>query len=816
MALADILRDTAYGLRSLCRDARLTSAVLLTVGLGIGLNSAIFSVADAILLKPVPGLQKPKDLVALYRSPRQGPGSFSFFSYPTFQDWRDQNRSFAGIAAFRAFSLDAATFGHVERMNAMAISSNYFDVLRVQPFRGRFFVQDEDKIPGKSATVVLSYRIWKRLGQDVLGKTIMLNRRQFVVVGIAPSGFLGTDFADAVDAWVPITMAEELMPDYRGWLNDRNTSWLYAVGRLREGISISQAQADMDVIARRLQASYPDLDQGNVNVYPRVSLHPYTREAVIRIMFLLTGLAGLVLLVVCANTANLLLARGLVRRREIGIRLALGADRIHIVRQLLIESLLLALAGALLGLTLGNASSKFLSNSRLFHENFPLVEFRMDYSVFGFAIALSIIVGVVAAAFSLLQFSNPELVAILKDSAAQGGSYSRRTVNVLVISQLSISVVTLVVAGLLLQTYRNYASVDPHFHVADVFVASVNLDLEQYSSSRSRTFYDQLLSRVGSLPGVVSACVASQPPLGPWSAQTNVDFKTRDPNAGGSSSSIDYNAVSSEYFRTLDVIVIKGRSFTDEDGPASPPVVMINETMANRYWPGEDPLSKFIQTPRLHTGERKIQIIGIVRDSKYYDLAEEARPMMYFPLDQEYSGDLSLLIRTAPHSPLTASSVWEAARPLDPAVPITGFESLGRHVQRSFALQKTIAILVSSFSLLVAILAALGLYSLLSYAVSQRIREIGVRLAVGAQTSDVLKLVFGQGLRLVSIGLLCGLLFGQVVARLLRNMLYGTGPTDPFVVLIVSIAMVGVGLLASYIPARQAASVDPLISLRQQ
>ncbi len=810
-----ILRqDLKYAIRMLMKHPGFTLIAVLSLALGIGANTTVFSWVSAILLEPLPGTSDAGRLVVPEFQGRND--SNISLSYPDYVDYRDRNSVFSGIIVHDIEALSLGYDDQAERIWAEVVSGNYFDVLGVRPGPGRAFLPEEDTTPGTHPVVVLSHGLWqRRFGGDpeTVGRIVQLNKHPFTVIGVAPEGFQGTEVALSLDAWLPMMM-HEVMKSGGSRLKERGEHWLDGLARLKPDVTLAQAQAEMRTLAQHLNQEYPDTNDGI-----DVTLHPLWRspQGATRVLgpvlFILMAVAGIVLMIACANVANLLLVRASGRQREIAIRLSLGAGRVRLIRQLLTESLLLALMGGSLAVVMALWTSDAL---RLFvpRTHFPVsLNVGVDGRVLWFTLLVSLLTGVLFGLVPALQASRPDLVRSLKQESTTttGGRRKGRLRNILVVSQVSLSLVLLIAAGLFLRSLQRAQTMDPGFNPRNVLLASIDLFPNGYEAEEGRQLFDQIRERVGALPGVQAVSFARHTPLG-LGGGSSASFTVEGyAPAEGETPFTFYNMVGPDYFHTMEIPLAHGREFTPQDRSGAAGVLMVNETLAERYWPGEDPIGK-----RIAFGGDPLSIIGVARDSKYHNLDDAGVPFVYFPVMQFFRPDMTIHVRTAGDPESFAGAVRHEIAALDPTLPVFAVMPLESSIEAASVQQRIAGSLLGVLGFLALVLAAIGLYGVLSYAAGQRTHEIGIRMALGAQRRDALKLILGQGMMLVIVGLVCGLGISFAVTRLLSSVLYGVSATDPLIFSGVVLLLGLVALGACYIPARRAARVDPLVALRYE
>ena len=819
--MTTLWQDLRYGLRVLRKSPGFTAVAVLTLGLGVGVNTAIFSGVSAFLLRPLGGVRDPGSVAALFEATDES--AFRDFSYPDYVDYRGQTASFEGLAGHEMVQAAVGEAGQAEVVWGQFVTANLFDVLGVRMLLGRGFLPEEEG-PGAPPAVVLGHHLWReRFGADpgVVGRAVQLNGRPFTVVGVAPEEFTGAKWALRMDFFAPVS-AYEQVKGWRGWHERRDSHWLSVVGRLKGGVTLDEAAAEMSTIARRLEQDHPaERPKGaRVNVVTEQESRFQDMAGVARLgSGMALAVVALVLLIACANVANLQLARGVARRREIGIRLALGARRGRVVRQLLTESLLLAAAGGAFGLLL----SYWLTD--LMTAFFPALPYSVAFSVAPdrrallFTLAVTALTGLAFGLAPALHSSKPDIVPVLKGEGARGPARARRltTRNALVVSQVALSLVVLVCAGLFVKSFRNARHIDLGFAPDGVVTAAVDPGLFGYTKEQGREFYRRLVERVGAVPGVERAGAAYLLPLGDsstsWGAIRPAEQPAPPPGEGLSA---HVNIVTPGYFDALQIPLVAGRDFDSRDLPgAAVEAAVVNQTMAARLWPGQDPLGRRFKVGR-DEDATTFEVVGVARDGKYRTLGERPRPFLYVSNAQTYQSGMRLVVRAGGDPLSHVGALREAAREVDPRVPLYDVKTMREHLSWALWAPNMAASLATAFGLLALVLAATGLYSLLAYTVSQRTHEIGVRMALGAQRRDILRLVARQGLALALIGVALGLLGALLSARLVASLLFGVGPGDAAVYAATSLGLAAVALAACLVPARRATKVDPVVALRYE
>ena len=803
-----LTQDLKYGLRMLAKNPGFTAVAVLTLALGIGANTAIFTVVNGILLRPL-SLPQPERLIWLWHSYLPANSGFSSVSYLDFVDWQQQNTAFKGLAAFYNSSFNLKGKSSPERVPGALVSANFFAVMGVEPKLGRGFLAEEDK-PGGPRVAVLDESLWRtEFGADpnIVGRTISLNEESYTVLGIVPASFR----FPGSQVWAP------LVPDTM-MLNARGNNMLQIVGRLKAGVSLEQAQAQMDVIAAHLAKQYPDTNS-HQGVRMRRVRDAMTGDVRQDLLVLLAAVA-FVFLIACANVVNLLLTRATARQREFAIRLALGAGRRRLVRQFLTESLLLALCGGALGWLLAAWGVHLLV--ALKPANLPRLEdIRPDARVLAFTGIASVLAAVTLGLAMALKASGLNMQGALKEGGTGlgGGKRHRRARDLLVIAEVALSLVLLIGAGLLIESLWQLRQVDPGVKVEHILSMRLALPESKYTAQHpTSSFYQPVLEKVAALPGVQAAGLITLLPL--QESWTNGDFEIEgranmDNGRGGA----EIRAVSSDYYRAMVIPLIRGRYFSLEDTQGQPPVVIINEKLARCFWPKEDPVGKHIEIgaePPWYT------IVGVVGDVRQSRLDESVQFEVNVPYSQwppswpDMTKTMSLVLRTAFEPEAVADSVRRVILDVDPEQPVFAVATMSQVVTESMANRRFNMLLFEIFAGLAVVLAAFGIYGVLSYAVKQRTHEIGIRMALGARRGKVLRMVVGEGMVLAGVGIALGLIGSLLLMRFLANLLYGVRPTDPPTFIVVALVLAAVACFACYIPARRATKVDPMVALRYE
>lgn len=822
-----IWQDLSYGLRLLLKSPGFTASAILIVALGVGANTAIFSFVNALLLRPLKGVDDPARLAQILQI--HGDRVFDSVSYRDWLDYREQNSTLAGMAMYGRATLHLSAGPETERLDGAMVTGGYFETLGVKAALGRLIAPADAQTEGANPVVALSQNLWRNhFGSDprIIGKTVKLNGLGYTIIGVAAEDFKGVVIGERADLWVPITMWRQVDPRMASesvlwkvdWFSDRDAALLKAFGRLKPGITIEQAQVDLSTIAKRLASEFPQTNQDvRVKLVAGLGLHPDVRSRVGQFIKLPFIIVAIVLLIVCANVAGMMLARGETRRKEIGVRQSLGASRWRIARQLLLESIFLALAGGLLGLVMGIWLSNWLRLS--LPETYlgaPLKpDLALDARVFGFTLAVAGLTGVLFGLAPAWQASKVDLVSALKGRrkhAWRAGWITTR--EVLVVTQVALSATILVAAGLCVRTLRNARAIDTGFDMERVLTARIDLGRQNYSESQGQAFYQRLIERMEAVPGVEAASIAFNVPLSGLQAATRIHPEGRPPETGRMQ--ISFNFVTPYYLKTVGIRLLRGRHFSARDDQQSPRVAIVNEALARHYWPNEDPIGKRFQFGSSDPNNPLIEIIGVASDTKVANPFAPPRMYFYLPLAQHYQNQAALHLRTnGPPERLIAVMRREIAA-LDPSLPVYNCKTLASYLDDALTPQRLASYLISGFGALAMTLAAIGIYSRMAYDVERRAREIGIRMALGAQTRHVLLLIIRQGMTLTVIGVVIGLIAALAVTRLIKGLLFGVSATDPLTFGVISVLLAATATLACYVPARRATKLDPVKSLRYE
>ncbi|MDX6384397.1 MAG: hypothetical protein QOK48_1970 [Blastocatellia bacterium] len=817
-----LFQDLRYGIRMLLKSPGVSIVAVLVLALGIGANTAIFSGVSAFLFRPLP-VPEPDRLVRALEVTDDRGGSDDL-SYPDYVDYRDQNTVFEGVIAESIIQAAISDQKQNDVVWGQVVSANYFDVLRVTPMLGRTFAAEEDKTPGAAAVVVLGHSLWQRRfgsDQNIVGKTVDLNGRAYNVIGVAPPSFKGTKFGLSLDFWAPMMMVEELDRSPR-ILTSRNSHWMNVLARLKPGVSRDQAAAEMSAIAQRINQAYPNARTNGTRITLKTEQDGRWGDAAVVMKSagaIAMAIVGLILLIACANVANLLLARAASRRREMGVRLALGASRARLIRQLLTEGLVLSVLGGFLGLLLANWITA------LMQAFIPVLPYNLVNDFFGldaralwFTLGVSLLSGIGFGLAPALNASNPELVPLLKGDANTGESGTRRRMtlrNALVVAQVAMSLVVLVCGGLFIKSFRHAQQMDPGFNPRGVLLVALNPQLVGYDGDQTRNFYRQIIDRAAALPGVQAASVADLLPLGDSSNSNGPILKEGETLAPGSPGrNIMNNVVSPGHFKTLQIPLIAGRDFDDRDRKGAQRVIIVNERMSQMLWPGEDAVGKRVFIGPGST--EAIEVIGVAQTGKYRALAESPKAYYYSPMTQRAATGMTLIVRTNIDPRSLAGAIRKEVQSMDSRIPLSSIKTMNEHLTWALWAPNMAATMALAFAVVALLLSAVGLYSVMAYVVSQRTREVGIRMALGAQRRDVLRLITSQGMRLALIGVMIGFALSLVLARALSSVLIGVSAYDLTTFVVVPLLLAVVAFVACLIPARRATQVNPLVALRYE
>ncbi|MCW5969778.1 MAG: ABC transporter permease [Blastocatellales bacterium] len=810
-------QDIGYGVRMLRARIGFTVAAVLTIALGIGANTAIFSVVNSVLLRPLP-YAEPERLAALYENDRRQPGIEGAISYPNFFDWRAQNSAFERMAVYRDADIALAGTESSVHLNGQVASYDLFQVLGVAPALGRSFTEEEDR-SGSARVAVISHSLWKRqFGGDpqIIGRSVTLDQKPFQIIGVMPAGFQFPIQVEPPEIWITSAYDAEPAGDRSPRTERRGFRWLEGIARLKPGVTLGEAQADMSAIAARLEAQYPDN-----NSFSGATVAPFHRSVVgdyRKPLLVLFGAVACVLLVACANVANLLLARASTRAREIAVRAALGADRVRLVRQLLTESLLLAAIGGVLGLLVAWWGVEGIV--RLIPEDVPrAAEIGIDRTVFAFTLIASVLTGMLFGLAPAWQASKVDLVEAMKDGSRGAGARRGGLRSALIVAEVAVACVLLVGASLLVQTFRELQRVDLGFDMRNVLTASVELPNPQYSDPAKRVeFFGRLLERVRALPGVEGASAILPLPLSGASVSGSFEIEGR-PVAQGEEPNTRFRWIETGYFETMKIPVLRGRDISDRDDARAPLVVLVNESFVGKHFPDEDPLGKRVQLPFGPEGSSSLrEIVGVVRDVRSReDLSEGAGVEMYMPHKQgSLANGLTLAVRSNADPIALSRAVERELTAMDRSIPLYRVRTLEQYFGNAVARPRFSALLFGLFAVAALLLAAVGLYGVMSYAVEQRTHEFGIRLALGARPRDVLRLTMRRGMMLAGTGIAMGAAASLALAQMIESLLHGVDARDPWTIAGIALLLGAVAAAACYLPARRATRVDPMIALRYE
>jgi len=807
-----IIKDIRYGVRGLLKHPGFTAFVVITLALGIGASTAIFSIVDSVLLRRLP-YSTASRIVAIQELNQAG--KRVQVTSANFLDWRAQNTVFEHLAAIKQTTSNLALSDHAERIELAQTNANFFDIFGIKPQYGRLFIP-QDEQAGHEPVVVVSNALWQRRfgsGPSLVGKPITLDGKNYTVVGVAPGGF---QYPDKTEVWVPpLKLVPELWPN-QDVTQTRGMGYLAAVATMKPGVSLPQAAAEMETITARLRQQYPDTNNRRFNRV--VSLHEHLVGDTNKLLWLLLGAVTFVLLIGCANVANLLLASGASRQKEMAIRSALGASRARVVRQLFTESTVLALTGGTVGLLI--AYWGVAGITKLLPGDFPrLNEIHMNVRVLAFTFAASVLTGILFGLVPALQISRPDVQEAIRETGrgVSGNRRQSRFRQALIVVEVALSVVLLVGAGLLFRSFLRLQSVNTGFVAEHVWTARLTPSGTSYANQADYDkFYSQVLEKVSAVPGVQDAGVINTLPLdkGP-TAGFRVDG--RPVTTPDKWPSANYRAISPNYFRAMGIPLLQGRAYTDRDNLNSPLVMIVNQKLADEEFSGENPIGKRITFGRTNNNQPVwFEIVGVVANVRSLELREEPTAELYFAALQDYWPAMTLVVRSNVDSPNLSASVRQIVNEVDKSVPVSNVQMMDHVVSASITQPRFNLFLLGLFSTVAMLLSAAGIYGVTAYSVTQRTHELGIRIALGAQVGDVLKMILGQGMAVIGVGLVIGLAAAFALVRLLRSFLFGVGEKDPFTFVAITVLLLLVALLACYIPARRATKVDPLEALRYE
>jgi predicted permease len=810
-----LFQDVRYGLRMLAKNPGFTAIVVLTLALGIGANSTIFSWINSTLLNPIPGVAHTSELVSVMRGERSEHPTPPF-SYLDYADLRDHTQSFSGLLAYHDDFMSLTGTDKPQRIYGALTSANYFDVLGVRPILGRGFLPAEEQRRGGGSVAVISESMWRaRFGSDrsIIGRTIQINRHLYTIVGVAPPDFQGCKTGLRADVWIPLGMDKFVW----GWNRpeDRGTFWLNVLGKLKPGVDRRPAEGELDLLMQQIIESSRNVERGP----SQITLDPLWRSPfganvyMYKTLPMLLALAAVLLLLACANVANLLLVRSVTRRREMALRLALGASRWRLLRQLLVESLLLALAGGGLAMVLTTWTAGTFAAFFPPTANLPLtINGHADRTVLAVTILISILTAMIFGILPGLRTSSLAPITVLKEEAGSmsGGIHKSRLSRALVVAQLSLSLLLLICAGLFARSLQNAQRLDPGFDPNHVLLASYELGPAGYSEAQGIAFHRQLLSKLEALPGVESVTLADFSPL---SFTIHTDYVHPDGYVPQPHESMEINraVVGPNYFRTMRTPLLAGRDFTEQDSEKSQPVAIVNQEFADRYWPGQDAVGK-----RISVYGQWFTVVGVARNGKYRRLVYAPEPVIFLPLFQDYYDLVIIHARVSGDPQAYAAAVEKTVHQLNADLPVFGVTTLKSSMRLGSIFERVAGTFAGAFGFVALILAAVGIYGVIAYTTRQRTHEIAIRMALGAQRAEVFRLVLGQGLLLTLTGLAAGIAVSLALTRYLKSVLFGVTATDVLTYAAVVLLLCLVSLVACYIPARRATKVDPMVALRYE
>jgi predicted permease len=809
-----LFQDLRFGFRRLIKTPGFAVVAVLSLALGIGANTAIFSLVNLILFRPLP-VADPQEVVSVSAVGKDG--ALAAFSYPNYLDFRDRNEVLSGLLVSRFVSVSLSRNGNNEKVWGDLVSGNYFDLLGVKPALGRTFLPEEDKTRLSHPVVVISHSLWQtRFGGDpsVVDSDVLLNGAKFKVIGVAPAGFKGADVIYTPEIYVPFAMQKRIEPE-SDYMDKRDAGNMFATGRLKPGVSVAQAEASLNLLAAQLAKEFPNENEGlKIQVVPPGFVIPQLRNAMLGVSAALMGLVALVLLIACTNLANLLLARAAERGKEIAIRLSIGAGRARIVRQLLTESVMLSVAGGLVGVAL----AQWIIDSIMALKPpiaIPLtLELHVDWRVLVFSMIISVVTGVLFGLVPAIQATKPDLIPALKDVASQSGVRRSLLRSGLVVTQVAVSLLLLIAAGLTLRALQRLRVMNPGFNPENALMMNFDLSLQGYQTDAGMQLRKQLLNRVESLPGVQSASITDFMPLSLNYSSNQVLIEGRPQERGVNAPSAMQADVGLKYFETVGTPLVAGRDLNEQDQEGKTRSVVVNETFARKFFPGANPIENALGKQfRTAPEKQPWQIAGVARDGKYWTIGEDPQAFVWFPIGNQLAYNY-LLVRTSANPETLIGAIRGEFRNLDPNLPVTDVKTLTEHMKLSLFPARAFAALLSAFGSLALALAAIGIFGVMSYAVSQRTREIGVRMALGAGAKDIFKLIVGRGLSLTLIGVGVGLAVALVGTRLLSSLLYSVSAIDPLTFAGVTLLLLAVAFLACYFPARRAMKTDPMAALR--
>jgi predicted permease len=820
----NLKQDIYYALRTMRKSPGFTLVAVMTLALGIGANTAIFTLVNAVFFRPIP-VRDPASLVSLFTTDERNRTAVSNIlpvSFPNGDDIQHRSQSFSGLALYATTAVSMTIDGQPENLTAEAVSGDYFDVLGVQAALGRTFHAADDSQPGANPMVVLNHGLWERkfaADRSVIGKSVLLNGQGFNVIGVAPQGFQGATVLGGPDMWIPMSMHDQIFSGlFKTYFNERRFLGFLAIGRLKDGVSQDRVRSELQAIGAALEHDFPLANKGrSFTVRPLLesTINPALRGLFTRAGQLMMTVVGLVLLIACANIANLLLARAAGRKREISVRLALGATRARIVAQLLTEAIILAMTGAILGIGLAVVARNLLWKFRPPFLQQASLDLGLDARVLGFTLGITVLTGLLFGLVPALRASRPNLVSELKDRTG-GETFSGRRFgvsSVFVMAQVAFSLIALVGAGLFLISLRNAQQIDPGFDTRNLAMLSFNLGSLNYDPARVKEFDRRSLEMAQALPGVKSATLATNVPLFGGAFARSIFPEGQEDSSNRNGVLVNIDSVSENYLRTMGIPLMQGNDFDSSVREDSPKVAIINQTAARRFWPDQPPVGKRF---KFYGTNDWIQVMGVSQDSKYGTLGEDPTPYIYMPLIQTPSPAVTLFFRTSIDPNTMLNTVRGQIQAQDRNLPLTNVWPIGQVISQALWSARFGASLLAIFALLALLLCSIGIYGVIGYSVGQRVREIGIRMALGAQRRDVLLMVLRQSAAMLAIGVVVGLGFSFWLARAIVSLLYGVSASSPGAFVGMALLLALVGLLASYIPARRAASVSPIVALHHE
>ena len=816
--MARLWMDVRFGWRAYRQTPGVTVVALTAIALGVGANAALFSFANALFWQPL-AVAQPARLISLFHLGRNA-GGYSSFSYPDYVELRDQSSVLSGLAAWATIELDLGR-PSVERIQAQIVSGNYFDVLGVSAAKGRMFHADDDRSPDRDAVVVISDALWRRLGSNpnAIGQTLPLNGRDFTIVGVAPGKFRGLELASDPHAWVPLMMHRSAMPSFRAFgtelFGNRGTHWLELTGRLGRNVTLDQAIAALRTVAARQAEANPDTNKAwtiTAIAAQDGRLGPPVARDVVRLTGLLWAVVGLVLVIVCANVANLLLARAVARRKEIGVRVALGAARGQVVGQMLTESVLLAGVGGAAGVALAALATALLPSMDV-TASLPGLDPTLNLRVLVFATGLTAVTGVAFGLAPAFQVSSTAVVEALKPGVRVNLKSRRWPLRqALVVVQVAMSMVLLTGAALTLRTVQNLRSLPLGFEPSNLWVAAIDLTQKEHAPERGWLIQRELLDRVRARPGVDAAAWGFITPFSPRRMANDVFWIPPGDTLERRRTNVDINVVGPQYFSVMKIPILRGRTFDVGDGPATPDVAIVNRALAQRLWPDAEAMGQRLWSWNPRGADRELLVVGVAENGRYYrSWRSDARPFLFVPAEQWYQGNMALHVRG---ERVTAQDLRQAINAVAPDLPSLNPMPVTEAMGAAMALEQTGARVLGAFGLLALGIAGIGIYSMIAFTVGQRTHEIGIRLALGAGRATVLGSVIVTALQPVVVGVAIGWLVALGLTQLIRALLFGILPSDPQTYMVVATTLLGAGMAASYLPARRATHADPLRALR--